>query len=226
MVGYSTYLNTLGSTEVIQDHSKFYKLAFELLTSEAETEVETEPEVKPKKNDHGHESDVELVGAYEEYYNKMMSVAEEISVKDYHDNTKLIEAGQKPFDNVFILSDIWSLFTYYELIYQLELYDSPIMLLATEDLDLNKVPTGSNVYILSWHPTDHANSIVAKLINSGHDLRDITKIETVGIQTMEPCQTIPFFNIADTDVWDLGFGLGKPNRAGKYSEYLSLNLEI
>lgn len=226
MVGYSNYLSNSGSGEAIRDHSKFYKLAFELLTNEDETEVETEPEVKPKKNDHGHESDIELIGAYEEYYNKMMNVAEEISVKDYHDNAKLIEAGETPFENVFIISDIWSLFMYYELIYQLELYDSPIMLLATEDLDLNKVPARSNVYVMSWHPTDHADSIVTNLIKSGHDLRDITKIETVGIQTMEPCQTIPFFNISDTDVWDLGFGLGKPNRAGKYSEYLSLNLEI
>ena len=226
MVGYSNYLSNSGSGEAIQDHSKFYKLAFELLTNEDETEVETKPEVNPKNDDYDYGSDIELIGAYEEYHNKMTSVAEEISIKDYHDNTKLIEAGEHPFENVFILSDVYSIFMYYELIYLLDLYASPIMLIATDDLKLDKVPIGSNIYIIGWHPTAHAENIVYKLIESGHDRRDITKIETVGVQTMEPCQTIPMFNISDTDVWDLGFGFGKPNRQQKCSEYLSLNLEI
>jgi hypothetical protein len=218
MVGYTNYLNLSAPTESITNHSMFYQMALNLLSNDRSV-----PRQPPTESN--DVSDVELIGDYTEYAQRLSDVAEEISLKDELDNAKLIAANNPTFDNVFIISDVWSMFMYYELIYELELYDSPIMLLATSDFNVESVPADSNIYILGWHPTTHSENIIKKLLQCGHDVRDITKLETIGIQTMEPCMTVPMFNFDDPTVWANSYGFGRPSKTNKYSESLNLILQ-
>ena len=218
MEAYSSWLVKTypGQNYVISDHVEFYNLAYKLM-------VETEEEVIPRRRDIHNDDEDDVFGPYEEFYDRTAMIAAEISEKDHADNKLQIKNNGSLFQTVFIISDVWSLFTYYELIYSLELYESPKMVLNFSDRDtLDILPDNANIYIIGWHPTFHAEGIVDTLITRGHKLQDITKIETVGVDTMTPCQTIPIFRTNDGDVYGFAYGLGRPDSNGKNSEMLSL----
>ena len=219
MKEYSSWLSRTYPNQnyIITDHIEFYNLAYRLM-------VETEEEVTPQRRDVSpHHDEDNVFGSYEEFYDRTSMIALEISEKDFADNNLQIKTGQSLFQTIFILTDIWSLFTYYELIYSLELYESPKLVLHFDNTTtLNTLPTDANIYIIGWHPTEHSNTVVDMLIKRGHKIQDITKIETVGIDTMTPCQTIPIFRSKDPDVYGFGYGLGRPDSNGKNSEMLSL----
>lgn len=214
------------------EEEKFYELAYHMLVEEDEKDEEDSSKGYKAASDHQMQHDSNIV-AYgnsyrlyahsEEYFHRLAAVAEEISIKDERINTNRINQKQDLIENVFIVTDIWALYTYYELVYALETYDSPKLILSTDlKSELDMMPTDANIYILSYHKTDNSERIARELISRKIINSDITIIEVLGQHSMKPCQTIPIISIKDRNILVDCYGLGRPDRNGKYSEVIGI----
>lgn len=220
---YKNFMKTNFPSNAISENSEsFYELAYDLLLGEEDesnefTEHDHDSNIKPYGNE------LNLYCGPEEYLERLDFVATEISMKDESMNWKQAQTGKPLFENVFILTDVWSMFTYYELCISMNLYDSPRLIIAPDLItNLPEIPAGSNIYVLSYHRTDKSIGIINELLKFGIHPSDITSIEVLGQHTMTPCQTIPLIAITDNNILIDCYGLGKPTKDGKYSETLGI----